>query len=300
MNTKYTTRIARLTQFSFAAVILLQGSYARASFHDWRINEIYSNHSGTVQFVEFTSASSGQEFLVNQTLISTQGSTSRTFTFPTNLATGTANRKFLIATPACAALAIVTPDFTMPEGFLFTANATLNFANVSSVTYTSLPTDGTQSISAGLVVGANSPTNYAGTSAAISSAPPSILNSFLGANLIGIADFRRNHEYVDVVRQSRRFGSAADPFNTVISVGADGWPTGDFGVTLMAAQTGVTGIAGTYKGIFNGQATVSSAASGSVSNLVYTVGTNTTHRCAITHCDRQRCRERAKRQLVSI
>ena len=129
MNTKCTTPIARLTQFSIATVILLAGSYARASFHDWRINEIYSNHSGTVQFVEFTSATSGQEFLVNQTLISTQGSTSRTFTFPTNLAAGTANRKFLIATPAFAALGIVTPDFTMPEGFLFTANATINFAN---------------------------------------------------------------------------------------------------------------------------------------------------------------------------
>ena len=100
-------------------------------------------------------------------------------------------------------------------------------------------------------------------------------NTFLGANLNGIGDFRRNHEFVDVMRQARPFGSAADPFNAVIAVGADGWPTGDFGVTLMAAQAGVLGIPGTYKVIFNGQATVSTAAAGTVSNAVFTAATNT-------------------------
>lgn len=100
-------------------------------------------------------------------------------------------------------------------------------------------------------------------------------NNFLGANLNGIADFRRNHEFVDVMRQARRFGTAVDPFNTVIAVGADGWPTGDFGVTIMAAQTGVLGLDGAYKVIFNGQATVS-AIGGTITNEVYTAGINTT------------------------
>lgn len=100
-------------------------------------------------------------------------------------------------------------------------------------------------------------------------------NPFIGANLNGIADFRRNHEFVDVLRQARRFGTADDPFNTVIALGADGWPTGDFGVTLMAAQTGVLGLDGAYKVIFNGQANVQ-AVGGTTTNLVYTAGTNTT------------------------
>ena len=98
----------------------------------------------------------------------------------------------------------------------------------------------------------------------------------LGANLNLIADFTRNHEFVDVMRQAREFGSFADPFNTVIPVGADGWPTGDFGVTLMAAQAGVAGLAGTYRVIFNGRATVTSAASGTVGAASYDAASNET------------------------
>ena len=276
MNSKITAHIAH---FFLAISLLAIAASARAAFHEWKINEVYSNHSGTVQFVELTTTQSGQEFLINHTITCTQGGTTRTFTFPSNLAAGTANKKFLIATPAFAALGIVTPDYVMPEGFLFTANATVNFSGFDSVTYIALPTDGTQSINASGVASVNSPTNYAGVTGLISIAPPATLNNFLGANLNGIADFRRNHEYVDVMRQSRPFGTATDPFDTVIAVGADGWPTGDFGVTLMAAQTGVTGIAGTYKGIFTGGSpttTVTSAASGAVSNVVFSAGTNTT------------------------
>lgn len=275
MHTKVTALIAYVV---LAATFLACATSARANFHLWQINEVYSNQSGSVQFVELTTIFGGQEVLLNHTITCTQGGTTRTFTFPSNLAAGTANKKFLIATPAFAALGIVTPDYIMPEGFLFTGKATLNFGESASVlAYAALPTDGTQSINASGVAGANSPTNYAGVTGSISSAPPVALNGFLGANLNGIADFRRNHEYVDVMRQARRFGSAADPFNTVIAVGADGWPPVDFGVTLMAAQTDVTGIAGTYKGIFNGQATVTSAASGSVSNVAYSGAvTNTT------------------------
>jgi hypothetical protein len=98
----------------------------------------------------------------------------------------------------------------------------------------------------------------------------------LGANLNLLADFTRNHEFVDVMRQAREFGSFADPFNTVIPVGPDGWPTGDFGVTLMAAQSGVAGLAGTYRVIFNGRATVTSAASGTVGTPAYNEAANET------------------------
>ena len=104
---------------------------------------------------------------------------------------------------------------------------------------------------------------------------PAAAHDRLGANLNSIADFMRNHEFVDVMRQSREFGSFADPFNTVIPVGPDGWPTGDFGVTLMAAQQGVRGLPGTYRVIFNGRATVTSAASGTIANATYDAATNT-------------------------
>jgi hypothetical protein len=105
---------------------------------------------------------------------------------------------------------------------------------------------------------------------------PAAAHELIGANLNTLADFSRNQEYVDLVRQSREFGSFADPFNTVIAVGPDGWPTGDFGITLLGGGQGnVQGIGGTYKVIFNGRATVTSAAFGSVANATYDAATNT-------------------------
>ena len=112
--------------------------------------------------------------------------------------------------------------------------------------------------------------------AALLNASSAAAHDKLGANLNLIADFTRNHEFVDLMRQAREFGSFSDPFNTVIAVGPDGWPTGDFGVTLMAAQQGVRGLAGTYKVIFNGRATVTSAASGTVANAAYNAAANET------------------------
>jgi hypothetical protein len=40
---------------------------------------------------------------------------------------------------------------------------------------------------------------------------PAAAHDRLGANLNLIADFTRNHEFVDVMRQARAFGSFADP-----------------------------------------------------------------------------------------
>src|SRR6187549_2540312 len=74
---------------------------------------------------------------------------------------------------------------------------------------------------------------------------PAAAHDLLGANLNGIADFSRNQEFVDLMREARAFGSFSDPFNTVIAVGSDGWPAGDFGVTLLGGgQANVAGIGG--------------------------------------------------------
>ena len=110
----------------------------------------------------------------------------------------------------------------------------------------------------------------------LAAALPAAAHDRLGANLNRVADYTRNHEFVDVMRQAREFGSFSDPFNTVIPVGPDGWPTGDFGVTLMAAQAGVAGLAGTYRVIFTGRATVTSAASGTVGTATYNEAGNET------------------------
>src|SRR5690349_2427567 len=85
----------------------------------------------------------------------------------------------------------------------------------------------------------------------------------LGANLNFIGDFRRNHEFVDVVKQSRQFlkiGQFDDEqAANRAPIGADGWPTADFRILAMAAQQNTTALAGTYKIVFNGQATLSTS-----------------------------------------
>ncbi|QJR13384.1 hypothetical protein [Usitatibacter palustris] len=119
---------------------------------------------------------------------------------------------------------------------------------------------------------------------AMSLAPvPALAHDKLGANLNFIGDFRRNHEFVDVVKQSRRFlqiGQFDDSSPTNLApIGADGWPTTDFRLFAMAAQQNTLSLAGTYKIEFTGQATLSTASAGggsTIANKVYTPGTNTT------------------------
>jgi len=74
---------------------------ARATFHTWQIEEIYSSSDGNVQFIELheTSGASGEDKLSGRALTSTQGATTRTFTFPVKLpGSATANKRFLVAT----------------------------------------------------------------------------------------------------------------------------------------------------------------------------------------------------------
>jgi hypothetical protein len=143
---------------------------ASASFHTFQINEIYSNRSGSVQFIELLEGFgvNGQQFLSGHTLTITQGATTHTFTFPNNLpGSTTAGAHVLIATPAFAALGIVTPDYIVPPGFLFASDATVNYAGVDSVTYGSLPADGVSSLGRSGTAGPNSPSNFAGQSGTI-------------------------------------------------------------------------------------------------------------------------------------
>src|SRR5437867_5371810 len=79
--------------------LLLPNREARADFHDWRINEIYSNGDGSVQFVELSCPVNDENLLGGQRLFCSDGSQTKTFVFPSNLATTfTANKTLLLAT----------------------------------------------------------------------------------------------------------------------------------------------------------------------------------------------------------
>ncbi len=164
-------------------VILLFAQTASASFHLWQINEIYSNASGTVQFIELTTTSGGQQFLSGHAITASQsGGATRTYNFTTDLPGDSANRKFLIATQGFADLHLVTPDYVIPSGFLPLSNGTVNFSGVDTITYTALPGDGVTSLGRNGVTAVNSPTNFAGATGTIPGVTARVQALFVNAS----------------------------------------------------------------------------------------------------------------------
>ena len=163
---------------------MVAASAARAEYHTFQVEQIFSNADGTVQFVvmyEFAGVN-GENMWMGNELISTYNGGSQTFTFNKNLPGGiadgyydygmgalaqTANKRVLIATRGFATLGLVTPDFVVPNGFLPTGGGTLNYAEVESVTFGALPTDGVHAIDRNGAEIQNLATNFAGKSASV-------------------------------------------------------------------------------------------------------------------------------------
>jgi hypothetical protein len=124
---------------------------AHAAFHLFRIDQIYSNSDGEVQYIVLKegSGANNEDRLASHplTAINTLG-IEKQIVFPSNLAsTSTANRSVLIATPAFAALGIVTPDYTIPARFIPTDGGMLDYAaGTDRLVLPVLPTDGVMAI----------------------------------------------------------------------------------------------------------------------------------------------------------
>ena len=92
----------------------------------------------------------------------------------------------------------------------------------------------------------------------------------LGANLGPVSDWSRTHEFADVAKHARRFGSPNAPWDESAALDADGWPVGDAGVVLVCCQEPFSGLGGTYRITFECAATPTIslvASSGSVVNV---------------------------------
>jgi hypothetical protein len=171
-----------------SAILMLALSFAaNATYHLFRITQVYSNADGTVQYVLLTATSGGQQFITGKNIKSTQGSVTRTYTFTKDLPADTAMmnsggsdgyggyyggstsyRTFLIATQGFASLGLVTPDYIVPDGFLFTSNGTINYADSSDMmSYSSLPTDGVTAMNRGGSTTTNTPQNFNGITVSI-------------------------------------------------------------------------------------------------------------------------------------
>jgi len=170
---------------SIAALSIVAASAARAEYHTFQIEQIFSNADGTVQFVVMHEmfGQNGENFWMGNQLVSNYGMSSQAYTFNKNLPGGTpaygygmgtpsptANKRVLIATQGFAALGIVTPDFVVPNGFLPIGGGTLNYAGVDSMTFAALPTDGVTAINRNGQMIQNLATNFGGQSASVAAA----------------------------------------------------------------------------------------------------------------------------------
>jgi hypothetical protein len=191
-------------RFAIALAILLGvAEKALAGQHTWDVNEVFSDATGNIQFVELWEAAGG----AGEVNIHTLNVTSTGETFPIGgsaLSPPTTNKFFLIATPAFAALpGAPTPDRILPAGnipFFVTAGDTVSFVPYDSWNFGTVPTNGVLSLNRLTGQQNNSPTNYAGQSGQVDATPaPSVpaLNG-LGIGLVagllllaGIAIARR-------------------------------------------------------------------------------------------------------------
>lgn len=143
---------------------------AKAAFHLWAIQEIYSNSSGTVQFIEFYDGFGGQEFTAFQDVSVTNLANTQTNTYTlTHHLPSNANPQdsfghtFLLGTAGLQAAGGPAPDFVVPDGFLFTGGGSIDFFGLNGGSYPALPTNGSLSLNWDFgTTGTNSPKNFAG------------------------------------------------------------------------------------------------------------------------------------------
>lgn len=162
--------IARL----LAAGLLGAASPAGAAFHLWAMGELFSNADGSVQFLELTALAGSQQFVGGHALSASCGGSTRRFTFPANLPGDSSGRRMLIGTRGFAALGVVAPDYTVPDGFFCQGGGSIDFAGASDVwNHAATPVDGRNSLNRDGSTGANSPRNFAGqTGTVVLVAPP--------------------------------------------------------------------------------------------------------------------------------
>ena len=90
---------------------------------------------------------------------------------------------------------------------------------------------------------------------------------FLGVNLESLRDYDRQFMFIDAMKTSRRFGSAARPYDGKAILAPDGWPGDDAGTLVMTEVKSVNGV---YHFFASGKCDLSAPGSPArVQNLAY-------------------------------
>ena len=165
MRARYIVALAAL--FGLVAVC---PTPAYAGHHLWKLTELYSNASGSIQFVQLFVPEAG-EAGVGPFGLTASG---HTFNFVTNLpSSATANTWILVGTPSFAsAPGAVPPDYIMPAGFFSTGGGTITYAGIDAWTYGTVPTDGVHSLMRDGTTPVNSVKNFAAQAGTLAIAAP--------------------------------------------------------------------------------------------------------------------------------
>jgi hypothetical protein len=140
-----------------------------------RINELYSDASGTTQFIELSVGPvGGPERWDGVTLTSARDGITNLFTFHFSLPSHLVpNTTILLATQAFADRSGVRPDFIIPERFLFSLGGTLQLGNLDAFDYpTLLSADSRTSVSREGTATPPSPRNWEGITAPLPEPQP--------------------------------------------------------------------------------------------------------------------------------
>ena len=175
-------------------VVALWSQYALATFHELKIDQVYSNADGSVQYVDFVlpAPSDDERFLFGRTL--TAGLNSHSLTFGSDLPSEpVAGQHFLVATPGFAAIAGVLPDYTFSGGPFFNPHGdTLVYASsFDTFTFPALPADGIHALNRNNTIAINAPINFAGQAGFVPEPASWILLS-IGVVGLGVALRRRD------------------------------------------------------------------------------------------------------------
>ncbi len=166
-------------RFIAAALLLcaLTTRGALAGAHTWKVNEVFTDATGLIQFIELRESGGGSgEIGVGGHQLT---SSSKSYIIAANVDSPTTFKSILIATPGFAALpGAPTPDFTLPAGSIpfFTVDTSNNMQYVPFDSWIipgdSIPTDGILSFNRSGGIQTNSPTNYAGVTGTVNANPP--------------------------------------------------------------------------------------------------------------------------------
>lgn len=160
-----------------ASALAICTAPAHAMFHLFRIDQVYSNADGSVQYVvmrEVTGSNFENFWAGNRLETTSLAGMKQQFQFPTNLpSSATASRSVLIATSGFAALGVLAPDYTVPNGFIPAGGGTLDYASgTDEITLPALPTDGATAIDRNGTSVPATPKNFAGNTTTLTGPPP--------------------------------------------------------------------------------------------------------------------------------